>query len=309
MVHKKGSQSGHCFSKLTKTEQEVLRYLTTEFLTPNKIAIRRGTTPRAVYKTINNLKKKGVLTKTFKKVHFSQPTCEPCELCKRYRLHGLELNIKLLSCSELYKKVKGKANHIFIDGNTIRLYNDSLEVYIAHSFFAESVQKATVDSCKYINRLLVRIENELKILIVKDRTHNIKLVNAHYSEINNGLAKECNVNKDKIKVYSEQGKLWFLIDNSFNLDEAETINPETSKKDMENVVAPFFNDLRDNEAVTMSMIKKSLFSLARNVQTLAKENKETATGLNNVVELLKMQLRPVNEVDDGMQKRIPDYVG
>lgn len=303
MVHKKGSQSGKCFAKLTKTEKEVLKFLTIDFLTPNKIAIRRQTTKRAVYKIITSLKQKGVLGRAYKKVHNFQSTCEPCEPFRvKYRLHGLEFNIQLLSSSDLYKQIKAKANHIFIDGNTIRLYNGSIEVYVAQSFFGDSVQKATAESNQYINRLFLKIENELKVLLVKDRSHNIKLVNAHYSEINNGLARECNIQNERIKVYSADGKLWFLIDNSFNLDEAETIDPKRSKKDMEEVVGRFFNDLRDNEPVTMGQVKELIIALA-------KENLETAQGLNSLVQLRKAELNVPKEMKESVKSSIPDYVG
>ena len=297
MKNKKYRKSGKGMSKISKVQAETLRLLTEEFLTINKIAIRRGVTDKAVYQTVQQLKKKGLLSKGYKSLEKIEGTIQG-----KFRLHGLEFNIQILHLSELYKKIKSKANHILIDGNTIRLYNKSLEIYCSKSFFADSVQKATKDSATYINRLFLRLENEFKIIIVKDRTQNIKLVNAHYSEINNGLAKECNIKKDRIKIYSNDGRLWFLIDNSFNLNEAETVNPETSKPDMERVVALFFNDLRDNEAVTMSQLKQFLF-------LVIKENKETAEGLNSITQLLRAQMQPVKQEEPVKDKSLFDYVG
>jgi hypothetical protein len=298
MNKQKYRKSGKGFSKLTRIQAETLRFLTEEFLTINKVAIRRGVSNKAVYQTIKQLKQKGLLSKSYKSIENIQSTIQGNA---RFRLHGLEFNIQILHLSELYKKIRKKANHILIDGNTVRLYNNSLEVYCSKSFFGDSVQKVTKDSAVYINRLFLRLENEFKIIIVKDRTQNIRIVNAHYSEINNSLAKECNIKKERIKVYSNDGKLWFLIDNSFNLNEAETVNPKTSKVDMEEVVAPFFNDLRENEAVTMSEIKHLLF-------LVIKENKDTATGLNSVVQILKAQMQPIQQ-EEGLPKSKPDYVG
>ena len=300
MKTKKYRKSGQGFSKISKVQSETLRLLTEEFLTINKIAIRRGVSDKAVYQTVQQLRKKGLLSKGYKSLENIQSTIQGNA---RFRLHGLEFNIQILHLSELYRKVRAKANHIIFDGNTVRLYNKSIEVYCSKSFFGDSVQKVTVDSSKYINRLFLRLENEFKIIIVKDRVQNIKIVQAHYSEVNNGLAKDCNVNKDKINVYASDGRLWFLIDNSFNLNEAETVNPKTSKSDMETVVSPFFNDLRDNELVTMSQIKKMLF-------VIVKENKETVIGLNTVVQLLKNQMQPMSETkEEGVQTIIPYYVG
>ena len=299
METKKPSKSGQCFAKLTNIESEVLRYLTEDFLTPQKIAIRRGVSERAIYYTINNLKKKGVLNKAYENLHKLEPTSE---VFGRFRLHALELNIRLLFISEFYRKLRGKVNHIIVDGNTVRLYGNSIEVYVAKSFWGDSVQKATSRSNLYVNRLLTRLESEFKIIIVKDRSQNIKVVNAHYSEVNNGLAKDCNINKDKIKVYSNEGKLWFLIDNSFNLDEAETVHPQRSKQDMEKVIVPFFNDLRNNSPPTLSQV---MFLIKEVVNT----NKETAAGLNIISELLRSQVEPIKEEKIIQDKSLFDYVG
>jgi len=295
---KKPSKSGQCFSKLTKKEAEVLRLLTEDFLTPQKIAITRGVSERAIYYTIENLKKKGALNKSYKNLHKIGSTSE---VFGRFRLHALEFNVRILFISKLYRKIKGKANHILVDGNTIRLYNNSLEVYVAKSFWGDSVQKATSRSNSYVNRLFTRLENDFKIVIVKDRVPNIKLVNAHYSEVNNGLARDCNINKDKVKVYSSDGRLWFLIDNSFNLNEAETVDGRSSKRDMENVVTPFFNDLRDNTPPTLSQM---MFMF----KSIADINKETAAGLNAVAGLLKSQFEPVKR-EEKLDKSLYDYVG
>jgi len=299
MVHKKGSQLGKCLAKLTKTERIVFKYLTEDFLTAKKIALARGTTARAVYKVITSLKKKGVLGKAYKKVHFLESTNAPYG--NKYRLHGVEFNVRLLGSSDLYDKIKSNANHVFVDDNTIRLYDGYIEIYVSKSFFGDSVQSATAKSNKYINRLFLKIENDFKVLLVKDRSHNVKLVNAHYSEINNGLAKDCNVKKERIKVYSDRGKLWFLIDNSFNLNEAETIDPLRSKHDMEKVVGRFFNDLRDNEPVTMGEIKKVIYSLVV-------ENKETAAGLNSIVQLFRSQFN-VQDNKEEIKRTPPKYIG
>ena len=299
MVHKKGSQSGQGFGKITKTEQEVLLMLTEDFLTPNKIAIRRGTSVRAVYKHIENLKEKGLINKSYKMVHKSGFGCEPflSEGSGRYRLHALELSVKPLHLSEFFRKQRGK--RLVVDGNTVVVYESKVEVYVGRSFWGESVQRATSLADRYISRLLVRLENDLKTILVKDRANNVSIVNAHYSDVRNGLARECNVSKDKIKVYASDGKLWFLIDNSFNLNEAETVHRQSSRRDMEEVVAPFFNDLRMNEACTLSDIKRVIALLVR-------ENRETAAGLNSVVQLLKPK---EEEVVVNKDKSLFDYVG
>ena len=95
----------------------------------------------------------------------------------------------------------------------------------------------------------------------------------------NELAKDCNLNKDYIRVYTrEDGKLWFMIDNSFNLNEAETVHPETAKADMENIIQPYFNDLRENKHLLPSQINKAVLDTQKQVY-------EIANGLNALIKL------------------------
>lgn len=193
---------------------------------------------------------------------------------ERIRLHAQEWNINLLYKGPAYKNLKEKGNTLFIDGNTIRLYNDSIEVYSGQSFTGEDAQKATAESFKYWSRFFVRLEHDLKVVILKPRKANFRLVNSHYAEMDNELAKECDVSGDKIRVQTtDDGKLWGLLDNSFNLHECETVHPETSKNDMQAVVAPFFNDLRDKQPPKASELSTAIWQTQQQLSQLAESQK------------------------------------
>lgn len=302
MVDKKVVNKASCSQNLTPAEVEVLFLLSNEFLTANKIAIRRECSKQAVSKIICSLKRKGAINNAYSPsetmVDKIVPTSQPSTtFVNQIRLHAQEFHIKIIYKSEKYKEILKHSNTITIDGNTIRLYKNSIEIYSGHSFYSDTVQKATVKSFEYWNRLFTRMEHDLKAILVKPRAQNIKLVNQHYAEINNELAQEVE-KKEKIRIYTtEDGKLWFTIDNSFNLHEAETLHPETAKEDMAEAIMPLFNDLRDNHPPTLSQVM-SVINQAVEV------NKETAAGLNSVVSLLKSQLPP-EEKPEGR----PDYFG
>ena len=293
---KNGLKSGHRLPELTPIEKEVLNMVAIEYLTAKQVSIRRQCSTQMVYKIVRSLRKKGALTSTNKMVANFLSTMQPKN---QIRLHGQEFNIKIIYKDHRYKDKIKKSNQIHIDGNTIRLYKNSLEVYGGQSFFGDDVQKATAKSIQYWDKLFTRLENDLKILIVKNRAQNIKVVNQHYAEINNGLATDCEMKGDKIKIYTtEEGKLWFLIDNSFNLHEAETVHPETSKQDMQDSIRPFFNDLRDNKPPTMSELMCA-------IKQVIDINKETAAGLNAVVQAMKPQ-----QPTPSLQPKTPiDYLG
>lgn len=300
-VNLPGSLSGQEQQKLTPAESEVLYFITEEFLTPKKVSIRRGTSTRATYKIIKNLKEKGLLNSSNIEVHKNVCTCEPVN--QSIRLHGQEFHINILFKDDRYKKLMENSNLIYIDGNTIRLYRDSIEVYSNTSFFGDTAQTATADSLAYWQKFFIRLENDLKVILVKPRKQNIRIVKAHYAEMNNGLAKECNLNADRIRIYAtEDNKLWFTIDNSFNLNEAETQHTQTAKSDMQDIVTPFFNDLRDNKPPTLSQLMIV-------INQMAAINKETAAGLNAITTLFKSQL-PQEELKEKLEEReAPFYVG
>lgn len=241
-VAKKVSNKGMDNPKTTKKENEILTLLTEECLTPKQIALRLKTSKQNIYKFMKKLRKKGLLKRDYQKVAKFQSTIQPNH---KIRLHGQEFNIRILYRDERYLDIRNRSNLVYVDGNTVRLYRDSVEVYSGKSFYADSVQKATVRSFDYWNRFFSLLENDLRVVLVKPRSQNIRLVNHHYAELNNELAEYCNERSEKIKVYTrEDGKLWFLIDASFNGNEGETVHSVTAKEDMEGVVRPFFNDLR-----------------------------------------------------------------
>ena len=98
--------------------------------------------------------------------------------------------------------------------------------------------------------LLNRLEDVFGVSFVQDGKYVFKVAGQHHGLVHNSLAKMYNRNKEKLQVYDKDNEFWLLIDNShpegFGLNECETINPKSAVPDMDDVVAPFFNDLRDN---------------------------------------------------------------
>lgn len=262
--------------ELTVAEGEVLFFFTKEFLTTKKIALRRGTTTRAVRYTFQKLRKKGYLDS--KNMERKKKGYGIDLIGNKIRFHGLEFNIKLLFKDKRYRAIREGCNVLEVDGNTIRLFRDAIEVYINKSFYADKVEDARKKGFNYAYWLFSRLEQDLKVLLVKDRVQNVKLVKQHFAEVNNELAKDLNVKKEKLSIRGNDGKVWLLVDNSLNLHELETLHPELAEEDM-NIIKPFFDDLRRNPAVKISDILKVIHESA--VQT-----KETSAGLQSLMRLM-----------------------
>jgi hypothetical protein len=256
---KSSHKNGNLPTSTSKKQADIYHLLVNENLTPKQIAIRRQTTLKAVYNIIYRLRQKGLIQKTGT---FRGVTITDSSRFEPIRLHNQQFHINILYKDKRYKDYIKESNIINIDGNTLNLYNDSLDIYSNTSFYGKDPSDATARSFNYWNRIFRKIENQLNIIIIKDRVQNIKLVRSHYAEINNELARNSIDTGDKIQVRTtSDGKVWFLIDNSFNLHEAETVHSKTSKRDMEESIQPFFNDLRDNNPPTLSEVYKLVYML------------------------------------------------
>ena len=292
--------------KLTKRQTQVHHLLTKEFETPKHCATRLGISDKRVYQIITELKKKGQINRHFQAIEKSGGCIQEGK-GKQIRLHGQQLHIDLIFKGDSYKKKVGSM--VVVDGNTVIVNRDSLDIYSNTYFWGRDIEKVRFDSLRYWNRFIKRLESDLDCVLLKARSQNIRLVKqGEYAEINNELAVESRVTSQKIRLYGDDdGKLWFVCDNSLGLDEAETVHSQTSHRDMGGVVKPLMNTLRNNPNAL-----EDLFSAIRQIvstqDTQARLNKETAAGLSSVVALLKPPETRIetNGVD---RSEKPRYIG
>ena len=292
----KGCISQHYYPDLSDSEREVLRFLTEEFLTRKQIASRRKTSRQAVDKIINSLKKKGVISPQETKVAYlgggRQPECNHRGVEKKrvFRLHGQHWGARFIYKSDKFLRNFGKIIVVEFDGCKVRINRDGVDIWVLRSFYGDDVDKATLDSLGFLQKVLFKIENDFGVVLVKDRCNNVKLHQQHYSEVGNELAKDERMSGDRFKVFGRDGKLWLLIDNSFNLHELETVHPEKAKEDML-CIQRHFEDIRNNDLPVLS-------DVMRVIKELAVQNKETASGLNAVASILACKSDDDGSVDD-----------
>lgn len=263
--------------QLKRVQKEVLNFILLGN-TPADISIQRRTSPQAVYKTINQLIEKRVLKPDWKKgLKKTYPLAlkSSKRLKQFYRLHGVEFHIIPLYFSRYYNKEELKNKIFTYYGWTIRLYKESLEVYSGDfkDWRGESINRVTALMEQEFNRLLSRLENRLRIIIIKDQKLNIEQVNQHYAHVNNGIATELNKDKLAVTLYGQDGKARFKVDFSTALIELEGIHPETAKEDMRRVCEKQLNDWADNNPPTNS-------ELANHIKKLA--DLQTAYNIENV---------------------------
>jgi len=180
-----------------------------------------------------------------------------------------------------------------------------------YSWFGDTAREVAGAILEDVIDHIGKVEKLLGIDTLKIRgRYHVKFSRQHYALIRNGLARYYNDPRRKLEV-RDDGGLWLLIDNSFNLEELETVHPETAVTDNK-FVQDFFNDQKKNPEVTASFILNSfnmtqeqlreahshLAMYAQNLQThvgavnnlsaQAQENAKTTTSLREAVERLAM---------------------
>lgn len=255
---------------LTPAEKEVLHFITEEFLTPKQIQLRRKCTRQAFYKILKSLKQKGAINTGLRKVDNFEA---PVNLVNHQaiRLHGQEFNIRIIYQDHNYGNRLSKSNIIYIEGHTIKLYRSSIEVYAGEgiSFYGDNAQEAFSKSLVYWKKFFVRLENELKIILVKPKSQNIRIVNQHYARGDSEVYANATDHKEKIKIFAkEDGKLAFITDDSFGFNEDEAVHPKTAKPDREEIDKQI-NDWRLNHPPTNSQLAQHILSVSQNLENYA----------------------------------------
>lgn len=188
---------------------------------------------------------------------------------KRTRAHAFVFTLKLPKiknwdkrCSYLKKKniphylVYGKNPSMDIDNFKVHLNNNSLVLYLkeGHSVLSDSAKSGKLRLIDEGLAVIRKLEKELTINFSIRNKYKLVLLKQEYADIENELAKDYNSQKEKLAIYGDDGKRWLLIDNSFNLNELETVHPTNAADDMDNCIKPFFDDLRKSGPLTISEI-------------------------------------------------------
>jgi hypothetical protein len=237
--------------------------LIVDYETPKRIAIRRGTSIRAVYKTIHILKRKGVLNGAqFPHRDGGESTQHQMNAQKKVRLHAEEFNIKIFKVTPKYKEFLQSKTSIKFEGHTVRLFKRCIEFYSNESFFADQETSCHKQSEDFHQKVWKRLESTLHIELFRGQDARIRRVLAHYALTGNELAKEHNKRKHQLKIFGkEDGKLWLKTDNSFNMNELEAVHPQEGNQDSERV-REHFNYIRNPENPTLPQMNQTIIQLS-----------------------------------------------
>jgi len=186
----------------------------------------------------------------------------------------------------------GGGQRIIHKGRKVWLTNKSVIVYEKSSYFSDISTNAKSHAIYNFISLTKSLERLLHADFTEraGRQYTFKVSRQHYALVKNALAKQYDAQNKKLNVYSDKG-LWFVIDNSFNLHEAETVHPETA--DTDNIkVQNFFNSLKEQPLTTgfildvMHGIQQNQLVFAQNMGSHIKVIKDLGNGVNELASLI-----------------------
>lgn len=185
---------------------------------------------------------------------------------------------------------------IEMEGIKINTYNKTIVFNFDEKDFKEDTARISQKAA---------IINFLKIVKKLERTfynsplsnygkYKFKVTRQHYALVKNALAAQYISEEKKLHVYTGKG-LWLLIDNSFNLEELETVHPDTAVEDNEKVQTHFNNikatDLEVIKEMSPENVKLKLGSHDRIIEKSMSVLEGYAEQISLHLEVEKRQLK------------------
>lgn len=290
---KRGESSSNVIKDLSAAQVEVLDMLRNEFMTVKQIAQRRGTRLNSVYKIINKLIKKGHIsrgyTRGLKKERGGRKTTPHSP--GSWRVHAQHFNLGILHKSAGYDAFRLRKNLLFLDGNTVKLHDDVVEVYAGELlwFWGASPSDAECESFKYWIGFFGLLERRINCLLVKEGVGSVKMNMVHFAHVEDDVAEDYVKRGQSLKVYAhEDGKLAILVDRSLGVPELEFLHPKTGKRDAERI-SVFLEGLRRYEGFTPEFIMRSFGGISM-------VSERNTAHIQEILEILKKLVKEGGDV-------------
>lgn len=207
----------------------------------------------------------------------------------------------------------GGGQKLIIEGRKVHLKNNSILLYERSSYLTELAGESKTKAIYEFKKVIQKLERLLDVNLQIKKKYVFRVCREHYGIIKNIIAKQFDKEGKKLQCYSADG-LWFLIDNSFNLHEAEIIKDRhkdenkaveraegfqtwmKSQKDTNFKVTPelildFFN--KNNQLVEHVTQNQQVFDA--NMKSHIKVIQEMAKSFNKFNRLLSSRQKKLNE--------------
>ena len=185
-------------------------------------------------------------------------------------------------------------------GRKIWLTDKSIIIYEKSSYLADTSKESQERAIQDMLALMKSLEKHLQANFKTGRYYKFKVSRQHYSLVKNALAQQYDKEGNKLQVYNEDG-LWFLIDNSYNLHEAETVHPKTSVEDNKKV-QDYFNGVKKLEDYTPQFVVNSMQGIQNNQLVFAENMKSHINAIQDISSATQMLKEEVINLRNVIQK-------
>lgn len=281
---------------LSDAQADYLRLFTIERLTPNLIKHRRGVSIEAVRKMRRWLITHGFMDARYNAVASEGFSTQPV-YSNNWTLHGLEYRVEIISGGDCksYLSAKGRGQgQIAVRGSTVLLFDDVIKIKVGQVFESDHPEKASWKACDYVFSLLRVLENDLGVLLLKDRVCNVHRVKGEFSRMNDTLALKPGA--AELRVYSsDDGLLRWKVDWSpGSFPEVEALHSRHGLGDASRYES-FLRDLVERPNLPLSELSAAIAELSRQqlfIQSQLRDLVEVST-INAKLQRLSLEGSPV----------------
>jgi len=170
-------------------------------------------------------------------------------------------------------------------GNKTHLANRTINVWINPDvYYTGATAKDSYREASYqFTKIIALLERYYGLSLRINKQYKFKPSAKHFGDLGNELALQYKKDNKSVRIY-QNGKEWLIIDFSDSkFAELETTDNSQNIVDMDNIITPFFNTLREDPKI---------------INTLKKENEELKDILNTLQKsvryLMDKEVRSVN---------------
>lgn len=200
----------------------------------------------------------------------------------------------------------GRVFMVNFSGFKVWLADKSITIYFPKwkQYFVDEARFgynfALADLRDLLNDLAVACDSDFVI----DGAYHFKCSGQHHALIHNALAKMYNRNKEKLQVFDKNGELWLLIDDShpdaLRMNETEGVHKDTAPRDVDDIVKPFFNQLRETE-----LLPKDILAMFEKIAKIQEESAKEASNVRSLIaDIRDNALMPLKAQTDALTAQL-----
>lgn len=187
--------------------------------------------------------------------------------------------------------IAGEGQRIIVKDRKVWLLDRSIIIYDRASYLAGIARDTKSLAVHTHISIIKKVERLMNADFTINGDYRFRISRQHYALIKNALAKQYDKEGRKLEVRTDKG-LWMVIDNSYNMNEAETVHPSTAMSDNKKV-QDFFNGVKETAitpAYLMEMmhgIQSNQMAFAENMTSHIQAVRDLGKGVGEMTEVMK----------------------